>query len=50
MLIEIIFAGNMHFGLVDIGHRELEGNTAVGREVETLSPVFACIHGDSAVA
>jgi hypothetical protein len=46
MLIEMTFSGNMHFWLVYIGHRELEGNTTVGREVETLSPVFTSVHGD----
>jgi hypothetical protein len=50
MLIEITFAGNMHFGLVYIGHRELEGNTTIGREVETLSPVVTSVHGDIPVA
>jgi hypothetical protein len=46
MLIEMPLAVRMHFVLVDIGHRKLEGYTTVGREVVTLSPVFTSIHGD----
>jgi hypothetical protein len=41
----ITFTGNMHFGLVDIGHRGLKGSTAVGKGNKPFSTVIQTTHG-----
>jgi hypothetical protein len=43
----IVFSSNKRSGLVDIGHRSLEGNTAGGREQEASRDVVPNIHGTS---
>jgi hypothetical protein len=41
----LIFASDKCFGLFDIGHRVLEGNTAIGKKELAFCIVFLTIHG-----
>jgi hypothetical protein len=41
----VVFSSNKRSGLVDTGHRSLEGNTARGREQEASRDVVPTIHG-----